>query len=205
MISSNNSDIIKIARSLAWWGRDCYCVGSANLLSCGTCNKRFDKWLEKYDGVVDHKYVFTNIGYNLKPLDVQGAVGCEQIKKFDMIHKHRRKNKKVIGDIFEKIKGVRVVKEKQKAEASWFGVPIVCSSNDIKQKLVSHLEKNRIQTRNYFAGNILMHPAYVDIDDFEKYPEANKVLDRVFFVGCSPTITASMIEYIKEVVKNFKT
>ena len=111
----------------------------------------------------------------------------------------------VIGEIFEKIEGVRVVQEKQKAETSWFGVPIVCSSNDIKQKLVSHLEKNRIQTRNYFAGNILMHPAYVDIDDFEKYPEANKVLDRVFFVGCSPTITASMISYIEEVVEKFKT
>jgi len=204
MISSNNKEIIDIARSFAWWGRDCYCVGSANLLACGTCNKRFDKWLEKYDGIVDHKYVFSNIGYNLKPLDLQGAIGNVQIEKFQLIHELRRKNKKKIGTIFESIKGVRVVKERQAAETSWFGVPIVCNNNKLKQELVSFLEKNRIQTRNYFAGNILMHPAYEKIDDFEKYPEANKVLDRVFFVGCSPTISEAMIEYISEVVTKFK-
>jgi CDP-4-dehydro-6-deoxyglucose reductase, E1 len=204
MVSSNNPEIIRIARSIAWWGRDCYCIGSANLLSCGTCNKRFDKWLENYDGIVDHKYVFTQIGYNLKPLDVQGAVGIEQLKKFEHIHVQRRKNKRIIGNIFSKIEGVRVVNEKNNAETSWFGVPIVCDNNDIKQTLVKHLEKNRIQTRNYFAGNILMHPAYSKIDDFKKYPEANKVLDTVFFVGCSPTINNKMIEYIATVVDNYR-
>ncbi len=203
MISSNNKEIIDLARSFAWWGRDCYCIGSANLLACGSCNKRFDKWLEKYDGIVDHKYVFSNIGYNLKPLDLQGAIGLVQIKKFDSIHELRRKNKTVIGDIFETIDGVRVVKEKNNAETSWFGVPIVCDSVELKQKLVKFLEENRIQTRNYFAGNILIHPAYEGIDDHRKYPEANKVLDRVFFVGCSPTINQKMIQYINEVINRF--
>ena len=204
MISSNNEEIIDIARSFAWWGRDCYCVGSANLLSCGTCNKRFDKWLEKYDGIVDHKYVFTNIGYNLKPLDLQGAIGSVQLEKFKKIHETRRKNKDLLDSIFDSIEGVRVVKELKESETSWFGVPIVCESNSLKQRLVRHLECNRVQTRNYFAGNILMHPAYEGIDDYKKFPEANKVLDRVFFVGCSPTITVEMIEYIHKVIKKFR-
>ena len=203
MISSDNKEIIDLARSFAWWGRDCYCVGSANLLSCGTCNKRFDKWLEKYDGIVDHKYVFSNIGYNLKPLDLQGAIGVVQIKKFQKIHEARRKNKKLIGEIFNSIKGIRVVEENPKAETSWFGVPIVCDNNNLKNKLVSFLEKNRIQTRNYFAGNILLHPAYEKIGNYLDYPESNKVLDRVFFVGCSPTISLEMIDYIHEVVVKF--
>jgi len=75
MISSNHEEIIELARSFAWWGRDCYCVGSANLLPNGTCKRRFDKWLQDIDVVIDHKYLFSNIGYNFKPLDLQGALG----------------------------------------------------------------------------------------------------------------------------------
>ena len=89
MVSSNNEEIITTARSLSWWGRDCYCVGSANLLACGTCGNRFDKWLKDYDEIVDHKYIFTNMGYNLKPLDLQGSIGLVQLEKWDEIHNNR--------------------------------------------------------------------------------------------------------------------
>ena len=203
MVSSNIQEVVSIARSIAWWGRACYCVGQQNLLSCGVCGKRFDKWLVGYDEVVDHKYVYDHMGYNLKPLDFQGALGSVQLEKFDEIHYIRRLNKVRIQEIFEKIPGVRSVNELPQAETSWFGVPIICEDKDIKRKLVKHLEDNNIQTRNYFAGNILMHPGYKSLDDYSKYPNACKVLDLVFFVGCSPTITNEMIEYIREIVSQF--
>jgi CDP-6-deoxy-D-xylo-4-hexulose-3-dehydrase len=200
MISSDDEELISIARSIAWWGRACYCVGQQNLLSCGVCGKRFNKWLVGYDEIVDHKYVYDHMGYNLKPLDFQGALGSVQLEKFDEIHYIRRYNKVRIQEIFETIPGVRSVNELPQAETSWFGVPIICDNKDIKRKLVKHLEDNNIQTRNYFAGNILMHPGYKDLDDYSKYPNACKVLDLVFFVGCSPTITDNMVEYIQETV-----
>ncbi len=203
MISSDDEELISIARSIAWWGRACYCVGQQNLLSCGVCGKRFSKWLVGYDEIVDHKYVYDHMGYNLKPLDFQGALGSVQLEKFDEIHYIRRHNKVRIQEIFETIPGVRSVNELPQAETSWFGVPIICDDKDIKRKLVKHLEDNNIQTRNYFAGNILMHPGYKDLDDYSKYPNACKVLDLVFFVGCSPTITDEMIEYIREIVSQF--
>ena len=204
MVSSNVKEIVDLARSFAWWGRDCYCVGQQNLLSCGTCGKRFDKWLDGYDGIVDHKYIFSNMGYNLKPLDLQGGVGSVQLTKFEEIHRIRRKNKKEIGNILESISGVRVVGERPEAETSWFGVPIVCETKELKETLVAHLEKNKIQTRNYFAGNILLHPGYKHLDDASKYPNANQVLNKVFFLGCSPTINSAMINYIGQIVGNFK-
>lgn len=194
MISSDDEELISIARSIAWWGRACYCVGQQNLLSCGVCGKRFNKWLVGYDEIVDHKYVYDHMGYNLKPLDFQGALGSVQLEKFDEIHYIRRYNKVRIQEIFETIPGVRSVNELPQAETSWFGVPIICDNKDIKRKLVKHLEDNNIQTRNYFAGNILMHPGYKDLDDYSKYPNACKVLDLVFFVGCSPTITDNMVD-----------
>ena len=204
MVSSDDAEIIRVARSLAWWGKDCHCVGAANMLAEGTCGKRFDRWLKGYyDGILDHKYYFVNVGYNLKPLDLQGAIGCVQIEKLDAIHVARRKNKEIIADRFAKITGVRVPKELEHAETSWFGVPVVCKSGELKKNLVSHLETNGIQTRNYFAGNILLHPAYRDLGDFRDYPNANKVLDRVFFVGCSPNYKDDTIEYITSVIDAF--
>jgi len=201
MVSSRHKQIVDLARSFAWWGRDCYCVGSANLLSNGTCKNRFDKWIPEVDIVIDHKYLFSNVGYNLKPLDLQGAIGIEQLKKFEVIHARRREFKAQIGGLFEQhVPGVRVVGERDKAETSWFGVPIVCESKELKKDLVNYLERNRIQTRNYFAGNILLHPAYRHLDEASKYPNANKVLETVFFVGCSPTYSSSMIEYIGRVL-----
>ena len=204
MVSSNVKEIVDLARSFAWWGRGCYCVGQQNLLSNGVCGRRFDTWLDGYQDIVDHKYVFSNMGYNLKPLDLQGAVGSVQLLKFDKIHSIRRDNKKKIQAILERIPGVSVVNEKENAETSWFGVPIICENKELKHSLVQHLEKNRVQTRNYFAGNILLHPGYKHLDDFSKYPEANKVLNKVFFLGCSPTINQSMIDYIDDVISKFK-
>ena len=49
-----------------------------------------------------------------------------------------------------------------------------------------------------------MHKGYKYLDNYKNYPESNKVLDLVFFIGCSPTIDAKNIEYIQHVMKNYK-
>ena len=201
MVSSNIEEVVQIARSFAWWGRGCYCVGAQNKLPNGVCGQRFDRWLEGYDKDVDHKYVFGVQGYNLKPADLQGSIGLIQLTKQTEIHCVRRMNKTAMTQIFSQIPGCRVVEEKEHAETSWFGVPIIYK--DGKHHLVKYLEEHGIQTRNYFAGNILMHPAYRDIEPASNYPRASEVLDNVFFVGTSPVITMPMLDYIDEVVLNY--
>jgi len=205
LVSSNNVDIIKICRSFVSWGRKCGCLGSANLLQNGICGHRFDKWLEGYDGIIDHKYVFSNIGYNLKPLDLQGSIGLVQMEKFDEIYTNRKISKNRIGEMLEKyVRGIRVPKELDKAETSWFGTPIICDTRIIKDKLVKYLEDKKIQTRNYFAGNILLHPGYKHLGDYKDYSEANKVLEQVFFIGASPHYDEDIFNYIEEVLKHFE-
>jgi CDP-6-deoxy-D-xylo-4-hexulose-3-dehydrase len=205
MVTSNNAEVIKIARSLAWWGRDCYCVGSANLLTNGTCGNRFDKWLVDYDGIVDHKYIFSNMGYNLKPMDFQGAIGIEQVKKLPDIITKRINNKNKIDKLMSKyVKEVKTVKDESGSNVSWFGAPYICDSKKTKSSLVSLLESNKIQTRNYFAGNILLHPGYKHLGKYTDYPNANKVLDQVFFLGVSPHYTDTIIDYIESVLKKWK-
>ena len=49
-----------------------------------------------------------------------------------------------------------------------------------------------------------MHNGYKHLDDYKLYPESNKVLDLVFFVGCAPTISDKNIEYIQKVLGQYK-
>ena len=205
MVCSNDENLINTARSISWWGRDCRCVGAANLLACGTCGNRFDKWLEGYNGIIDHKYLFTNMGNNLKPLDMQGAIGIEQLKKIDEIDVKRRLNFQRIKSLFYRyVPGVRVASNLDLADPSWFGVPLITDTPELKEKLQAFCEANKIQTRNYFAGNILLHPGYKHLDDAAKYPNANKALSNVFFVGCPPHYGDKVWEYYESVLAKWE-
>jgi len=205
MVSSNNEKIVEEARKMCWWGRDCYCVGKNNTLPCGTCGQRFSKWIKEYDYEIDHRYFFTSMGYNLKPLDFQGAIGLVQLDKFSKIEELRKKHKKAIEQLFvNNISNVTSIKELSDADTSWFGVPVICKTPEDKRKLVKYLEDNGIQTRNYFAGNILLQPAYKDYGDWKKYTNANKVLDLVFFVGCAPFYDENDLNYFEKVLKLYK-
>lgn len=207
MVCCNDPELAKTIRSISWWGRACHCVGQMNLLSCGTCGNRFSKWLEDegVDEVVDHKYVFSNMGYNLKPLDLQGAIGIAQLRKADTIDSKRRENYKALKVIFETRDEIEVVGNGPGADPCWFGVPILCKTPEIKRSLVQHLEDNKIQTRNYFAGNILLHPGYKHLDNAKDYPNANMALSHVFFVGCPPHYGPEVLSYFEEVLKKWES
>jgi len=205
MVCSDNEEIINYARQFSWWGRDCVCVGAANLKPCGSCGKRFDNWLAPdYNGIVDHKYVFAQMGYNLKPLDFQGAIGSVQLDKFDEIHLRRRQSYDAISALIDNwVPGAITIGNLDEAEVSWFGVPILCEDAATKTRLQAHFESHKIQTRNYFAGNILLHPGYKHLDDYKRYPFANQALDRVFFVGAAPHYTPEIFNYFEDVLKNY--
>lgn len=205
MISSDISGIMKIARSMVSWGRACECIGVENFSPTGRCKKRFAKWLPEQDLILDHKYIYDNVGYNLKPLDLQGAIGLVQLEKFDEMFIKRVLYKNRIQVIVENnLKDVRIINEKEDAVTSWFGVPIICKEKEYKTKLVQYLESNKIQTRNYFSGNILLHPAYKYLDDWKLYPNANKVLETVFFLGCSPSYNENTFAYINKILKDYE-
>jgi CDP-6-deoxy-D-xylo-4-hexulose-3-dehydrase len=205
MVISNNRNIINIARGFSSWSRGCVCSGTENLLPNGICNHRFDNWLENYDGIVDHKYLFIGMGYNLQGLDLQGAIGLEQLKKIDDIHIKRKNSKKELSRIFKKhINGIKIPEELNGAEASWFGTPIICESKEQKEKLIKYLEANKIQTRNYFSGNILLHPGFEHLGNFKDYKNANLVLDTVFFVGAAPLYNKEIFDYMDKVLSEFE-
>jgi CDP-4-dehydro-6-deoxyglucose reductase, E1 len=205
MITTNIREVANIAKRLINWGRGCVCVGEENLLPQGVCNRRFSCWLDGYPEVIDHKYLFSEIGYNLKPLDLQGSIGLVQLEKLDEILIKRNNSKKVISDLFIKyIDEIKIPKILNHSDPIAFGTPFICSTKEQKQKLVIFLEKNFIQTRNYFAGNLLLHPGYKKLDDYRNYTISNLVYDRVFFVGASPAYGTEIFDYFEDTLSKFK-
>jgi CDP-6-deoxy-D-xylo-4-hexulose-3-dehydrase len=69
------------------------------------------------------------------------------------------------------------------------------------------LEANKIQTRPYFAGNLMLQPAYEGFMDpkevLDRFPVARKVTTDTFFLGTSPVITDEQLDYIETIVKSF--
>jgi len=211
-VACNTYEQEVVVRSFREWGRGCYCVGlKANLLKNGTCNNRFSNWLPALpDEIFDHKYVYDEIGYNLKPIEVQAAMGLEQIKKLPEITKRRKHNHRRLYNIFKQYEEHFVLPEATKqSDPSWFAFAITIKDTaPFKRKdIVDWFESNKIQTRPYFAGNIMLQPAYKDIMPFEdvikQYPNARKVTTDTFFLGTSPVITDEQIDYIDLTLSNF--
>lgn len=201
-----------ILRSLREWGRGCYCVGpDANKLKCGTCGKRFSEWIPMMPGeIFDHKYVYDEIGYNLKPIEIQGAMGLEQLKKLDQITNLRKRNYKKLFSIYKDYEEFFILpRATEKSDPSWFAFPLTIrpTSPFTRNDIVDHLENNLIQTRPYFAGNIMLQPAYDHIMDpniaKNNFPNATLAMTNTFFHGTSPVITEEQIDYIGENVKGF--
>jgi CDP-6-deoxy-D-xylo-4-hexulose-3-dehydrase len=196
-----------VARSFREWGRGCYCVGKkANLLKNGTCNKRFHNWLPSIpDEIFDHKYVYDEIGYNLKPIELQASIGLEQIKKLPEIHSRRKENHSLLTNAFKKYEEFfHVPIATPKSDPSWFAFAITLkdSSPFKRRQIVDFFETNKIQTRPYFAGNIMLQPAYEGYinkeDVIKNFPIARKITSDTFFLGTSPVISIQQIQYIEE-------
>lgn len=213
-VACNTHEQETVARSFREWGRGCYCVGlKAGLLKNGTCGNRFSNWLPALpDEIFDHKYVYDEIGYNLKPIEVQAAMGLEQLKKLPYITARRKHNHSRLCDIFRKYEEHFIIPTAtEKSDPNWFAFAVtIKDGSPFKRKdIVEFLENNKIQTRPYFAGNIMLQPAYEGLMDpkevISKYPNARKVTTDTFFLGTSPVITDEQIDYIDSVVDNFFT
>ena len=201
-----------ILRSFREWGRGCYCVGpEANKLKCGSCGKRFNNWIPTLpDEIFDHKYVYDEIGYNLKPIELQAAMGLQQLDKLDEIHALRRRNYGLLFAIYEKYEEFfHLPRAQDKSDPSWFAFPVTIRAGAPfkRNDIVDYLEENLIQTRPYFAGNIMLQPAYSHLMDPQRakddFPMATHAMTHTYFHGTSPVITPEQIAYIGEKVDGF--
>jgi CDP-6-deoxy-D-xylo-4-hexulose-3-dehydrase len=213
-VATNNPSHRNALASLRDWGRACYCnAKKPGDVTCGTaCGNRFNSWFKgSKDIVYDHRYVFTEIGYNLKPTEMQASMGLAQLEKLEDLHSARKKNFEKLTNILSKYSDyLHLPTKDEKADVSWFGYLITLKDGAPfkKQDLVDFLENCKIQTRSYFTGNALLHPAYSEFaknyeDPLGAFPVATKTTRDTFFMGVFPGITNEQMSYIGDCIDEF--
>ena len=213
-VATNSGKARQLLSSFRDWGRACYCnTKKPGDVTEGTaCGERFRNWLpQSPDVIYDHRYVFDEIGYNLKPIELQAAMGLQQLNKLDMFDRARRSNHKKLFEVFKPYEEYfHLPVATPKSDPNWFAflLTVKDSAPFAKQDLVWHLEGDKIQTRSFFSGNILYHPGYKDYADnydnlVERFPIAHNVTKNSFFLGTFAGMTDEKIEYIKHSVDNF--
>jgi CDP-4-dehydro-6-deoxyglucose reductase, E1 len=203
-VFTNNSQIKRIVESLRDWGRDCFCApGKSN-----TCGKRFGWKLGELPEGYDHKYTYSNLGYNLKITDMQAAVGLAQLKHLPEFIKKRKENFMFLKNALSELNEHIILPEATKnSEPSWFGFPITIRENELykKEELILFLSKSLIDTRPLFAGNITKQP-YMKNYKFKLasgLQNTDLIMNNSFWIGVYPGLTKEMLNYIVTKFKEF--
>ena len=213
-VATNSKKLAKVVSSLRDWGRACYCneLKPGDVTSGTACGNRFKNWLTGMpEAVYDHRYVFDEIGYNLKPLDLQAAMGLQQLQKLPDLDAARRKNFAIMQEIFKPYEQyLHLPQATEHADPCWFAYLLTVKEDAPFQRedIVDYLENEKIQTRAYFAGNILAHPGYRHLaepygDLNSMLPVAGLVTTNTFFLGTYIGLTEEKLAYIKKVVDSF--
>ena len=213
-VATNSKKLAKVVSSLRDWGRACYCneLKPGDVTSGTACGNRFKNWLTGMpEAVYDHRYVFDEIGYNLKPLDLQAAMGLQQLQKLPDLDAARRKNFAIMQEIFKPYEQyLHLPQATEHADPCWFAYLLTVKEDAPFQRedIVDYLENEKIQTRAYFAGNILAHPGYRHLaepygDLNSMFPVAGLVTTNTFFLGTYIGLTEEKLAYIKKVVDSF--
>jgi len=203
-VLTNDPLLKRIIASFRDWGRDCWCEPGHD----NTCGKRFGWKLGDLPFGYDHKYIYSHIGYNLKLTDMQAAVGVEQLKKLPSFIDARKKNFKLLYEGLKKHEKYFILPEVEKdADPSWFGFLLTVreGAEFTKSDIVKYLENNKIATRMLFAGNIIRHPSFKDVNYriYGDLTNTDRIMHDTFWVGVYPGLTYEMINYILTVFDKF--
>jgi CDP-6-deoxy-D-xylo-4-hexulose-3-dehydrase len=205
-VFTQSHKLAKIARAVRDWGRDCWC-GYDNPPN-GSCGKRFQWEIPGLPDGYDHRYFFTEVGYNLKLTDIQAAMGVAQMEKLPEFIAARKRN---FNWLYE---GLQPYAEHlilptwhSKADVSWFAFPITVkpAAPFSRRDLTAWLERHNIETRLLFAGDIRQQPAYRDMPHRTagELPNSELALQGSFFVGVYPGLDRARIEYMLDTFGSF--
>jgi CDP-6-deoxy-D-xylo-4-hexulose-3-dehydrase len=195
--------LARLVESLRDWGRDCWCAPGED----NRCFKRFDTQLGTLPRGYDHKYVFSNVGYNLKSTDLQAALGISQLARIDEFGEARRRNWRQLREAVDGLPGLLLPEPTPGSDPSWFGfiITVLPDAPFTRQAMVAYLEDNLVSTRGLFGGNLTRHPAYIDAPHrvHGELTNSDIVTEQTFWVGVYPGLTPEMIDYTAQQIRDF--
>jgi len=195
IICFNNKKLYDKAKLLRGWGRS-----SAVFNESEGIKLRFNK---KVDGIpYDGKYIFSEMGYNFLPSEISAAFALEQLKKLKDNINIRVKNFNMISAYFKNYQNLFILPEEFKGlKTGWLAFPLIIKNESkiIRKNLQIFLEKNGIQTRTIFTGNILRQP----IMKFKFYKKckdstinSDNVMKNGILIGCHHGLTSKDVSYM---------
>lgn len=215
-----------LVESFRDWGRDCWCPSGKD----NTCHKRFGWQLGELPEGYDHKYIYSHLGYNLKPLDPQAAIGRAQLRKLPVFVAAREANwqhlRRALAPLEEFLEfqlpthatawtptGFTWDASGHRSEPSWFGFMMLVRPGAPFQRreLAQALDAAKIGNRMLFGGNLVRQPAFVQLrrDNPAAFrvvgdlAGADRVMNESIFVGVYPGLTPAMLDYVAETITCF--
>ena len=151
-------------------------------------------------------FTFVTPGYSVRPLEMSGAIGSVQLKKWPKMEEQRRKNAQLFQYKFEEFPGIEL--QKEIGQSSWFGFSILLT-NQLKGKrdsVVKALTENGVECRPIVAGNFMRNPVidYLDYYENGSYPNANYIHDNGLFIGNDIRDLRDNIDEVYTIIKEIK-
>jgi CDP-6-deoxy-D-xylo-4-hexulose-3-dehydrase len=203
-VAADDPEWVRALGSLREWGRDCWCPPGVN----DACGRRFEGRHGDLPEGYDHKYVFSQLGFNFKITDMQAALGLAQLDRLEGFHASRRANfarlDSALAELDDELLRVRAA---DGSDPSWFGYPFTLREGGAERRtaLQRFLLERRIDSRLLLGGNLTRQPALQGLDHRIAGSLANsdRATEASVWVGCYPGLTEPMIDWIAESVRAF--
>jgi len=200
---TNNTQLYNIMRSMRGWGRKYECKECKS-----DCKNRYEQSVKDYDC----RYIFGEIGFNLKMTEMQASIGLAQLDKLDSFVEKRKENYNYLLDKLQEFDKYFIFPESiENSDVCWFCFPITLKENVpfTRRELTEHLLEKNIDNRLLFAGNAIRQPYFKYLKEGVDYKvvgglgNTNYIMDNTFFVGNYPQLDNKMLDYIYKVIKEF--
>ncbi len=205
-VATNDPILSKIVRSIRDWGRHCWCpTGKDN-----TCKNRFRWRSGDLPEGYDHKYIYGELGYNLKLSDLHAAIGVAQLDRLTGFIKKRQENFQKLSRVLKKYdQYLTLPKATKNSDPSWFGFILTLRDDHInREDFMRFLQDKNIGSRLLFAGNITKQPYFHDNKEIKyrkigKLKNTDLVMNKTFWIGLFPAITDNMIKTVDKAFGDF--
>lgn len=201
MLCMNDDDWHVRCRMLASWGR------SSAINESEDINVRYTKRIG--DIPYDSKFLFEEVGYNMMPLEISAAFGCEQLKRLPEFTKIRHRNFETLMKFFRSYEDYFVLPRiADDVDTNMLAFPTTIRSDAPFSRfdIVKHLEEDNIQTRPVFTGNVLKQRGFKDVDytsSVKSFDVTDAVMRSGFLIGCNQGLTQEHMDYMTNSLEAF--
>ena len=203
MFLTNNNEYFKRAKVLRSWGRM-----STLLSDSENIKKRLNIRLKGVE--FDKKFVFSEVGYNFEPSEIGASFGLVQLKRFSRFAKKRNLNFNIHKKFFSDYNNYFITpKVGKNVKTNFLAYPIIIKKNKKfdRKSMQIFLERNNIQTRPIFSGNILRHPAFKNLissrNKLNNFYNSDYIMKNGLLIGCHQGLSNNNIIYIHKIIRKF--